>query len=313
MKSLIMKPRQSTKYWDLKTGSHIAYTFVPAKGNEKKPYPVIYLHGGPGGYVYSKNIEVLSELSNNGFDVYFYDQIGCGLSARLKDITQYTAEKHKKDLEEIVKVIGAKKVIFICQSWGGTLATLYVADHSDKVEKLIFTNPGPIKPEIIKNPKNNFPDSLHLRQPYDPNKKANLMAISPRTISIGLWANVIGKKLASDKEMDGFLTSLAQEFTKGLVCDSTKILKEEGGAGGYCSICTNNSFKKLEDPRPKLIGNNIPVLFLKGQCDNIEWEYNQEYFKYYKNLKFVLIKDAGHQIFVEQPKQYVDEILKFIN
>ena len=64
-----IKARQSTKYWNLNTGSKIAYTFIEGKGN-KKPYPIIYLHGGPGGYVHSKVIEVLGKLSEEGFDVY---------------------------------------------------------------------------------------------------------------------------------------------------------------------------------------------------------------------------------------------------
>ena len=41
-------PRAGTQYWHLSTGSNIAYTLVPAEG-PKKPHPIIYLHGGPGG------------------------------------------------------------------------------------------------------------------------------------------------------------------------------------------------------------------------------------------------------------------------
>jgi len=43
-----LQKREGTKYWDLTTGSKIGYTLISAKG-EKKPYPIIYLHGGPGG------------------------------------------------------------------------------------------------------------------------------------------------------------------------------------------------------------------------------------------------------------------------
>ena len=97
-----IKPRQSTKYWNLNTGSKIAYTFIEGKG-VKKTFPIIYLHGGPGGYVYTKNIEILSNLSELGYDVYLYDQIGSGLSNRLEKVKEYTADRHRKDLEEIVK------------------------------------------------------------------------------------------------------------------------------------------------------------------------------------------------------------------
>jgi pimeloyl-ACP methyl ester carboxylesterase len=52
---------------------------------------------------------------------------------------------------------------------------------------------------------------------------------------------------------------------------------------------------------------------LKGQCDNIEWEYNEEYLNIYKNNQLIVIPNAGHQIFVEQPERYIEEIRKFLN
>src|SRR5678815_2419118 len=84
-----MQDRQGIQYWNLSTGSKIAYTHVPAKG-EKNPFPVIYLHGGPGGFVSERNISILSPLAEEGFDIYFYDQVGGGRSGRLSDITGYT-------------------------------------------------------------------------------------------------------------------------------------------------------------------------------------------------------------------------------
>ena len=107
--------RPGTHYWVLSTGSKIAYTLISGKG-VKKQYPVIYLHGGPGGYISDRNIETLAPLSEDGYDVYLYDQTGSGQSDRLADIEEYTADRHKKDLEEIVKKSGAEKVILIGQS-----------------------------------------------------------------------------------------------------------------------------------------------------------------------------------------------------
>ena len=76
--------RASTQYWELNTGSRIAYTFIKAKG-EKKPYPILFLQGGPGGPVDNRNIKTLSSLSNAGYNIYLYDQIGCGYSDRLNN------------------------------------------------------------------------------------------------------------------------------------------------------------------------------------------------------------------------------------
>ena len=67
------KTRAGTQYWNLSTGSTIAYTLIPGK-SPKKIYPLIYLHGGPGGPIYDSNIGMLTPISADGYDVYLYDQ-----------------------------------------------------------------------------------------------------------------------------------------------------------------------------------------------------------------------------------------------
>ena len=92
---------QGTQYWDLVTGSKIGYTLIPSK-SAKKPFPIIYLHGGPGGFISNRNIKNLYKLSENGYDVYLYDQISSEQYERLKNINENYEERHKKKLEKII-------------------------------------------------------------------------------------------------------------------------------------------------------------------------------------------------------------------
>ena len=309
--TLSITPRQSTKYWDLKTGSKIAYTFIEGKG-DKKSSPVIYLHGGPGGYVHSKVIEVLGQLTEDGFDVYLYDQIGCGLSARLENVSEYTAIRHQKDLEAIVELLEAKKAILVGQSWGGSLATLFAADNVNKVDRIILTCPGTIKPEYDDSLEDlEAPDSLNLKDPLDVNGDVIAFALKPRYIAIRVWA-LFGKKLASDEEADSYLNKMAEGFTKGLVYDPSKTLAEEGGGGGYCNIKTPTSYSKLTDPRPKLKGNTIPVLIIKGQYDNIPWGNTSEYINIFRNSQLKIVKNAGHDVYIEKPNEYLQAMKTFL-
>jgi proline iminopeptidase len=306
-----IKSRLTTQYWHLKTGSKIAYTFIAGKGN-KKPYPIIYLHGGPGGYVHTKVIEVLGQLSENGFDVYLYDQIGSGLSARLKKVNEYTATRHINDLEAIVEELNAPKVILVGQSWGGSLATLYTADHISKVDRIILTCPGSVKPAYNDSiEKIKPPDSLDLKDPMDVNKSVIAFILKPRYLAIRLWA-FAGIKLASDDEADCYLNEMATLFTKGLVYDPATVLPEEGGGGGYCNIKVPRSYRKLKDPRPKLKNNNIPVLIIKGQYDNIPWGNTKEYLDIFKNSQLKIIEKAGHDIYIEKPEAYLEAMKNFL-
>lgn len=304
--------RASTKYWNLSTGSKIGYTYIQGIGI-KKNYPIIYLHGGPGGYVSDRDIRVLSPLAQDGYDIYFYDQIGSGQSARIDNINDYTFDRHLKDLKEIISNIGAEKVILIGQSWGAILATLFTADNSAMVEKIILSSPGPIYP--VRQELRNVmpPDSLHAKTAFYSNNQGNEKTNNLRIKTIRFWATTFHKKMASDQEADEFATYLNFEVNKSTVCDTTKILKSEAGSGFYASVMTFKSLGQIEDPRPKLKNSNIPALVLKGQCDNQKWGFTNEYLELFINHQFVFIPGAGHFISVEQPESYIKAIKEFLS
>ena len=74
-----IQPRDTTQYWEMSEGFRIAYTYLEGEGEEEKE-PIIFLHGGPGGYIHSSLIEVAHNFAMVGHDVYLYDQRGSGLS-----------------------------------------------------------------------------------------------------------------------------------------------------------------------------------------------------------------------------------------
>jgi proline iminopeptidase len=308
----VLKQRAGTQYWNLQTGSRLGYTLLTAKGN-KKPYPVIYLQGGPGGYISDTTIKILSGLSDAGYDVYLYDPVGSGQSARLNNIKEYTAERHKIDLEEIVKKTGCQKVILIGQSWGAVLAVLFAADNPGLVEKIIFTCPGPIYPVNMQLVNEKAPDSLHLQPPLFTNAQGNKKANNLRTKAMAIMAASFGIKLASDKEADEFETYLNYEVDKSTVYDIAHIRKPEAGAGFYARVMTFNSLQYLRDPRAKLKDVNIPVMVMKAQYDNQPWGFTNEYCSVFKNHQLVIISNSGHAVLFEQPGIYLKNILSFLN
>ncbi|MFZ4521960.1 MAG: alpha/beta fold hydrolase [Bacteroidales bacterium] len=307
-----MQPRKSNLFWTLSTGSRIAYTFIPAKGI-KTAYPVIYLHGGPGGFITDATVDRFIPVAEQGFDVCLYDQIGSGHSERLENINEYTVSRHVRDLDEIIKNIGSTKVILIGQSWGAILACLYVVDHPDKVERMIFTCPGPIYP-IRKELKSIVPpDSLQMRKPIFSNRQANEKTENLRSKAVFLWAKIFGRKLASDKEMDDFQTLLSNETNKSTVCDTSKSVKAKGGGGYYVEIMTISDLFSLPDPRPRLKNCQIPLFIMKGQCDSQLWGWTTEYLELFPHHKMVVIPNAGHSVSIEQPALYMKTLLEFLN
>ena len=138
-------PVEGQRFWELPTGSRIAYVRVPAEGRAREA-PIIFLHGGPGVPDMEGDARYFGRLARDGFDVYVYDQVGRGRSSRLDDPRGYTLKRDVSDLEEIRAKIDAERVILIGHSYGGTLAAAYAASHPQRVAKLVLSSPDDPSP-----------------------------------------------------------------------------------------------------------------------------------------------------------------------
>ncbi len=309
-------PRESTQYWKLNTGSKIAYTYIKSKVDSIKS-TIIYLHGGPGGYIDDLNINVFEEVSKNGYDIYLYDQIGCGLSERLENPKEYTVQRHSDDLNEIIKEIKSNNITLIGQSWGGFLASYYVAYHPKSINQLILTSPGKIAPV----------DSLLLEK-YDSNLVKGLTNIDNRINRISeriensmslkekLWliiGTITGNSIISDSKADAVFHNMSKKFLAGMVCDTANVSEPKGRPGMYCSLFTKKSYKYIPaDIRTKMKSFTNPVLILKAECGYLPWQVAYEYKEIFSDAKLKVIKNAGHSIYVENRTDYIYEILNFL-
>jgi pimeloyl-ACP methyl ester carboxylesterase len=312
-----IQPRANTKYWDMAEGFRIAYSHLTGVDSLKKN-PVIFVHGGPGGYVHSSIIETLQGIAERGYHVYLYDQRGSGLSDRLKRFSDINFEKHLSDLHEIIsEKIKAEQVILIGQSFGCNLIAHYSARHPDRIAKIIFSSPGTFWPYRQINGKYvnidslyPAPDSLPFVEPYSFIKDVDNMAMKPKAIVATLGALLFDKKLISDKQMDRMLNTLASQFTKGMVCDPENVLPEEGGGGLYAFLATNNA--DLPEIRHQIKDVTAPVLVLQGQCEYHSFGVAYEYVDLYPNSRYEFIENAGHEIWWEQRKLFLELIEGFI-
>jgi len=313
-----IKPRKNTQYWSMKGGFKIAYTHLKSTADAVKS-PIIFLHGGPGGYIHSSIIQTLEELTSFGHDVYLYDQRGSGLSDRLEKFSDISFKLHIEDLNEIVtEKIQKEKVILMGQSFGSEIITHYSAYYPKEIEKIIFSSPGTLAPHRIHNDEYvdldsifELPDSLKFIEPYSFVKDVDRVAFKPKAITLITGALFLDKKLISDEQADRMLNTLASKFTKGMVCDTKNVLPEEGGGGLYAYIATNQG--DVPDVRTKVRELDIPIIVIQGQCDYIPFSSAYEYVALYKNSEYKFIENAGHEIWWEQREKYLEVIIEFLN
>ncbi len=308
-------PAQAS-YWELDTGSRIAYLRVPAKGIPK-PTPIIRVNGGPGGYAVANSggVAYFGQLAQEGYDVYFYDQTGSGLSSRLADPRDYTFTGSVQDLEAVRQKIGAERVILIGESWGGTIVSNYMAAYPTHVAKAIFTSPAPINPGEW----GNYQDDLRVRLAPDQQKELRALTDSPRMMALMTLMSinpVAAFGFAGDREMDAWADQFLTVEMPALVCNPAAFPKGQPvhGFGFWVGRMVGREFYERTgtNPRLKLQNNSTPALILRGECDHIQWAVVDEYRKTLSNSTLLYFPGAGHVIYYDRPDLHLAAMRAFL-
>ncbi|HEY5553114.1 MAG TPA: alpha/beta hydrolase [Opitutaceae bacterium] len=306
------------EFWNLSTGSRIGYVRIPAPDRAGAP-ALVFVHGGPGAcqvYSYSFARPWYERLAGHGFDVYLYDQIGSGFSARLRDPRQYTLDRHIADLEAIRKVIGSERLILIGESHGATLSAGYMAAHPDHVERAIFVAPGAIEPTEWKQIEFTYPAPGFLewirktRGAEAARRHEGFLDLLRRDV-------LAAYRFAGDEEMDPLMDAFVREtILTTCVHDPARITErhfEVPGMGWWVGLMTSHDeLEHNRAARSRLSQSRHPVLILRGDSDFVPWRAADEYAATFRNSKLIHIPAAGHFIWMDQPDRYCDEIEAFL-
>ncbi|HEU4328610.1 MAG TPA: alpha/beta hydrolase [Roseiflexaceae bacterium] len=304
------EPTAQTRYWELMTGSRLAYVHTPAQGAPRST-PIIHLHGGPGAPANFTSQALDAELAVAGFDVYRYDQVGAGASARLADVTAYSVERHVADLEAIRRKLGAERVILIGGSWGGTLAAHYLAAHPGRVERVVFSSPGPIWAPAFAG--NNTGSSGNVSAIVSELATLRFVVVyALQQVNPQAAAN-----LASDTEMSAFFQQILVRVIAADVAGCSPAAEPPlspptfpRGFGYYANMLTAASLARTPDPRTALTGQETPALVLRGACDRMLPEVHQEYVTLLPNATLVTLDGVGHA--VDRAPQYGAAVRSFV-
>ncbi|MFI6392739.1 alpha/beta hydrolase [Nonomuraea sp. NPDC050547] len=295
------------RYWDLPTGSRIAYAH---RRGGARPYPVIFLHGGPG--TAGEGLpEGAADLAADGFDVYAYDQLGAGRSSRLADVTGYTVARQVADLEAIRGLLGAPKLILVGRSWGATLSAAYLAAHPGRVAKAVFVSPGalwaPAAGEVGEPWKRLTPEQSRRRD--------DLLG-DPRMIALSLLldnAPAAAHALVPDREADARMRELLLTGKDATTCPGAPPAPVHGNAPGfYANQFTVADTLRVPDPRPRLRQVRVPALILRGTCDYVRPHIAAAYRDTLPAARLVEVAGAGHGISHDQPAAYLRLLRGFL-
>ena len=271
----------------------------------------IVLHGGPGqDYRYLLPIQEMADQ----FKLVFYDQRGTGLSPRV-DPSELTLQNSIDDLDRIINYYSPnEKVNILGHSWGAMLGSGYLAQHPDKVHKIILAEPGflttEMSEEFMKRTNGfkidiNFSNviligkvilrGLHIRKPDD------------QAIKDFIFQNLVNADI-DDHPLGGYYCGgkynpqQTKMWRLGMEA-SQSIPKSQADKNGMMMIDLVSGVENYKDT----------VLFITGDCNAlIGPDYQQKHLKYFPKHRMEVIEEAGHEMFLDQPDEFFRIVRAFL-
>ncbi|WP_158764052.1 prolyl aminopeptidase [Mycoplasma sp. NEAQ87857] len=138
-------------------------------------YPIIFLHGGPGGNV---NDKCRRFFDPNFYKIILFDQRGCGKSKPFASLVNNTTNDIVEDVEKLRLHLNLDQVALFGGSWGTTVALLYAIKYPKNVSSMILRGVFLSREEDIdylyhKGASDFYPDVFEKYQNYVANYKGN--------------------------------------------------------------------------------------------------------------------------------------------
>jgi proline iminopeptidase len=304
-------PVAGQRFWDLPTGSRIAYVERPA-GGRPRPTPVVFVHGGPGIADMAGDTAYFGRLAGDGYDVWVYDHVGTGRSSRLADPRRYDIAREVADLEAIRQRIGADRLVLIGHSWGGQVAAAYLAAHPGHVAKVVFSSPGALAPAVD----DGSDGRVRARLTRGQQLRLYRLLAWPRVLLAWTLLQLdprAAHAFAGDAEMDARNDRVYNAGRAGVHCRDADPGPALHGLGFYAyQFPQSAAARPWADPRPALARLHTPALVIKGSCDYLSWSSGTAYLRAVPGSRLVYLHHAGHNSYQDQPAAFLATVRAFL-
>ncbi len=299
---------QETGIWLVEDGIRLHY-FADGQGT-----PVLVIHGGPG-MPFTEPVDGLHLLADE-YQFLYYDQRGCGASTRPIDrfASSNMWENMQKldktlglgaqiaDIERIRRIIGEDRLILVGHSWGGLLASLYAAKFPEHTRALVLVSPADMlvmpqtdaDSDLFTSVRNRLPEGQ--RAEYDTFMKDYMNF------------NTLFQK--SDADLVAMNERFGSYYQQ--VVDADTSFPAQGEPGGWMVWGMYISMGQRHDYRGALTTVDVPVLVIHGADDLQSEAASRLYADTFPNAQFVVVDNASHFSFTQQPEQFAAVVAEFL-
>lgn len=285
--------------------------YIKTYGN-KSDKPIIFVHGGPSGNAtLFEGSSTAEELSKKGFFVIAYDRRGEGRSTDPN--AKFTYAEAFQDLNAIYKKYHLKKATLLSHSFGGLVATLYAEKYPQNINALILAGALFSQQETY----NHILDSV--KKIYT--KKNDLAKLDKVALVEKLNKNSAEYRKGCFElagENNFFKIPHPTEESKKLYAayDASDFFKTNIRNKNAPLLFYQNEEKNNIDTRPslkKIKAEGIPIYAIYGKEDGV---FSTEQLSSIKNLAgknhFALLDNCSHYLFVDQQKEFLSHIEKWL-
>lgn len=256
-----------------------------------KGLPCLYLHGGPG--YWSKSFSDLAgPLLESHFEMIYVDQRGCGRSSHQSQ--DYSLKRLTEDIEEVRKHLEIDKFYLLAHSFGGILAVHYAKNFSEHILGILLMNVTLNMKDSLNHQYSKGLEMLHAESPATGDmdnmmkeyesvqlqllEKNMFFSLQFKDVKNKIHIDEIDIDFISDPELQKYIFSSSEYFQNFTLI--TEEIKQ-------------------------------PVLILAGKHDHAVGPEHHQDFRFPNAL--VRILDTGHHPYVENPLDYQEAVIDFLN
>jgi len=260
---------------------------------------IVFVHGGPGGGMDDGGLDI-EFLAEKGYTFIEYDQRGGARSELVRDTAKLTVNDHIMDLEALRNYFRVEKLSLIGVSWGSRVIAEYYNQFPQNVSCLVFLSPGPI---VSGGQRRQATDSA-----LGEVKRKQIADLTKLIVS------------ASDEDLPSLWHARMSISGTAYVTDSSHLSNARGSMANFSPLALRNislqSFNRYYgnppwDLRYLLRNINVPAIVIEGAKTVVPLADTRQWVDNIKGAKLILIPDAGHQNWLDQPEALLNVLDAF--
>lgn len=277
--------------WYLPTGDGCSL-FVQEFG--QGPETIVVLHGGWGAE-HSYLLDIFKRLDER-YHLVFYDQRGSLLSPCSPE--KISVQKHVEDLERLRAALGLERMNFVAHSMGTFLAMEYLQQHPDHVKGLVLM--GSLPPRA--------PGSDTEKKLAQVQQSALQQFMTRPEIAAELKRQSLDRDEKTLTPKQG-TNEWRIHFAGVNIFHIARWQEVKGGRGFYSAAAGQAAAKTMPqqwDFVPALAAHHCTTWVIDGDYDYVDGSARmfQEATASAPGLHFVVLKNAGHLSWIDDPKKF---------